>query len=316
VPGTPNPSCLVAVEQGDNLIAIARSAGSRLAVEVSVAGLQRENQITDPDVVEAGDVLDVCVDNQIDDTTGDVRPPPTTTTTTTTAPPPTAPEALIDHGSGVSAQQAKLNDLLTPYGYPALIVDGRSGPRTRQALCAVRLGMGLSATRSDMDVGSDEEQQLRGTRLVGIPPDAPTTSSRWVLIDQTCQVLYAGQGDAGIVFVLPVSTGEEGFETRNQPASAAFRFDPALDNGGWHESTEYPVGIDNPLNGNMYKPVYFDQGQAIHGANTVPPAPASKGCVRLSIEHQDRLLGWLGIGTRELWSVGDIGLTVTVQGDY
>ena len=75
------------------------------------------------------------------------------------------------------------------------------------------------------------------------------------------------------MFVFRTSTGEAGFETRNQNASRVFRYDPAAANGGWHNSFDYPVTVDNPLNGNMYKPLYFDRGQAIHGANNVPTSP-------------------------------------------
>jgi hypothetical protein len=68
----------------------------------------------------------------------------------------------------------------------------------------------------------------------------------------------------------------------------------------------------------MYKPLYFDGGQAIHGANNVPTSPQSKGCARLRVEHQELLVNWLGLG-----DVGGIttdrdriNLTVTVQGAY
>ena len=37
----------------------------------------------------------------------------------------------------------------------------------------------------------------------------------------------------------------------------------------------------------MYKPLYFDNGQAIHGANTVPTSPASHGCARLRVHDQE-----------------------------
>ncbi len=46
----------------------------------------------------------------------------------------------------------------------------------------------------------------------------------------------------------------------------------------------------------MYKPIYFDGGQAIHGANTVPTSPQSHGVRRLRLEHQDVLIAWLGLG--------------------
>ena len=80
----------------------------------------------------------------------------------------------------------------------------------------------------------------------------------------------------------------------------------------------YPVAADNPLNGNMYRPLYFDRGQAIHGANNVPPAPASKGCVRLRVSDQDQLVAWLGLAdaTGPVWSRDRINLRVTVQGEF
>ena len=45
----------------------------------------------------------------------------------------------------------------------------------------------------------------------------------------------------------------------------------------------------------MYKPLYFDNGQAIHGANNVPTSPQSHGCARLRVEHMNMLLAWLGL---------------------
>jgi hypothetical protein len=68
----------------------------------------------------------------------------------------------------------------------------------------------------------------------------------------------------------------------------------------------------------MYRPIYFDDGQAIHGANNVPPEPASKGCVRLRVEDQDALVAWLGLDDRTspTWDRDRIGLTVTVQGTF
>ena len=114
------------------------------------------------------------------------------------------------------------------------------------------------------------------------------------------------------------STGEEGWETTNQESVRAFRYDPALDNDGWHNSSKFPVEEDNPLNGNMYKPLYFHRGQAIHGANNVPPEPASKGCARLRPENQDALLRWLGLTdiAEPTYNRDRINVTVSVHGDY
>ena len=116
----------------------------------------------------------------------------------------------------------------------------------------------------------------------------------------------------------PTPTGEPEFPTHNVQALRAYRYDPALDNDGWHDSANFPSAVDNPLNGNMYKPLYFNGGQAIHGANVVPPDPRSKGCARMFPWHQDRLLTWLGLDevADATWSPGRINVTVTVQGDY
>jgi lipoprotein-anchoring transpeptidase ErfK/SrfK len=196
-------------------------------------------------------------------------------------------------------------------------VDGDVGAVTRRGLCAARVALGLSVSRDEMQPGSDEERILMATSSLPVPGDAPGTN-RWILIDETCQVLFAGEGGGTIKYVFPTSTGQDEFPTRNGRGWRVFRYDPAVANGGWHDSSDYPASGDNPLNGNMYKPLYFDGGQAIHGANNVATSPQSHGCARVRPGHQDLIVNWIGLSdvTRELWDPGDIGLSVTVQGQY
>jgi hypothetical protein len=68
----------------------------------------------------------------------------------------------------------------------------------------------------------------------------------------------------------------------------------------------------------MYKPLYFDDGQAIHGSYNVPPEPLSKGCARLLVEHHDAFLAWLGLvdATEAVWDDDRINLIVHVRGQY
>jgi hypothetical protein len=287
------------VEPGDTLEAVV----ARLGIDgLTVEALQAENGIAGPDPPAPGTTLDTCIGNGVDDVTGTPRPP---------APPP-APLP-----SGVEAQQQKLNELFAGSGLPALTVDGKSGRLTKQQLCAARVSLGLPITRADMEPGGAEEQTLMTAGGLSIPATAAVQSGRWALIDQTCQIMLVGDG-SGVVFVFQTSTGQADFPTRSQKASRVFRYDPALANGGWHDSIDYPAAADNPLNGNMYKPLYFDNGQAIHGANTVPTSPASHGCARLHVENQNQLIDWLGLqdvrGATN--SRNKIGLTVTVQGSY
>ena len=220
--------------------------------------------------------------------------------------------------SPVEVQQRKLNKLFAGLGTPPLDVDGVSGPVTRQRLCAARLALGLPVNTNNMAPGSAEEKRLLAATKLAVPNSSARLSPRWILIDKTCQMLFAGSGSSTLTLVLPTSTGSRGFETRPQDRTRAFRFDPAANNRGWHNSTLYPVSVDNPLNGNMYKPLYFDRGQAIHGATYVPTSPQSKGCARLRVAHMDALVNWLGLGGVRvpIWSRDRLAVTVNVQGAY
>ncbi|MGI9644665.1 MAG: L,D-transpeptidase family protein [Ilumatobacteraceae bacterium] len=288
----PEDPCVATVDAGDSLSAIADEEG------VALGDLLEENRLAVSSIVHPGDALDVCIGNEIDDVTGASRLPP-------------GPAA-------VRRQQQQLNDLFAPYIIADLSVDGDSGPLTRQLLCAARMGLGLRISADSMSEDSPEEQALYEAESLRIPAGAPTWANKWILIDETCQVMYVGEGGNKIVNVYPTSTGEPGFETRNVGGVAAFRFNPAVENGGWHDSSAFPVGVDNPLNGNMYKPLYFSNGQAIHGANYVPPNPQSKGCARMFTWHQDTLLDWLNLddNTEPTWQRNEIGVVVTVQGEY
>jgi lipoprotein-anchoring transpeptidase ErfK/SrfK len=229
----------------------------------------------------------------------------------------TGPSTSALVADAVEQQQRHLNRLFDGYGIEELLVDGDSGPVTEQRLCAFRVAVGLPPSTADMQPRSEEEAILFAT--AELPPlSGPATEpARWILIDQTCQIMFAGTAGGQVRFVFPTSTGQAAFPTRLQDRTPAYRFNPANHNGGWHNSTTYPAAVDNPLNGNMYRPLYFDGGQAIHGANSVPRSPASHGCARLRTWHQDELLGWLGLG--DSGPTNDrsrIGVAVTVRGHW
>ncbi|HWH04884.1 MAG TPA: L,D-transpeptidase family protein [Gaiellaceae bacterium] len=48
-------------------------------------------------------------------------------------------------------------------------------------------------------------------------------------------------------------------------------------------------GIDTSPLGKLWNPLYFFRGYAIHGSTTVPPEPASHGCVRVALWEAKRL---------------------------
>lgn len=292
-----NVACTVTVQEGETL----RSIADRYADEtIDLTSLVIENALTSTDVAP-GTVLDICPGNGLDDVTGAERV-----------------EAGAVVRTGVEAQQEHLNALFDGLGIEPLLVDGVSGPVTRQRLCAARLALGLPTSTSDMEPGGVEEAMLFATDVLPVPYTSAILSDRWILIDRTCQILFAGRGAESVDLVFATSTGKSGFGTRDQDRTAAFRYNPVHHNSGWHNSSLYPVSADNPLNGNMYKPLYFDGGQAIHGANNVPRSPASAGCARLRVADQDALVGWLGLADIDgpTNDPARIGVTVNVQGAW
>jgi len=255
--------------------------------------------------IAAGDLVDICVGNGLNDLDGSPNPQPD--------------DAAIAAArqTNVERQQGKLNELFADFGASDLAVDGDSGARTGQRLCAARLALGLEISVDDMEPGSAEESLLFAATQLPVPTPDTGESGRWILVDRTCQMLFAGTGST-LTFAFTTSTGSTDFETRLQSGAEAFRFNPAVQNNGWHDSSEFPVGVDNPRNGNMYKPLYFDVGQAIHGANYVPAFPDSKGCARLRVGDQDALVGWLGLSDApgETWRKAEMDVEVTVQGEF
>lgn len=296
------PECVVQVAPGESLSLIADRFDDDT---VTPASIRAENDIGD-DVIHPGQLLDVCPGNGLDDITGDERTEPN------------AALVSVSTRAAVEVQQEHLNELFDGLGIPPLLIDGDSGPVTRQRLCAARVALGLPISLADMEPGGDEEAELLATTELPVPFTSSILSERWILIDQTCQIMFVGEGVDRLVYVFPTSTGEEGHRTRPQDLTPMFRYDPALHNDGWHNSTTFPVEDDNPLNGNMYRPLYFDRGQAIHGANNVPRSPQSKGCARLRVEHQDLLVAWLGLDdvSGPVTSRDRLNVTVNVQGAY
>ena len=65
-----HPECVIEIQPGDSLSSI---AGAMPDTAVSYEDLQNENGIADADHIESGDLLDICVGNQLDDVTGDTR---------------------------------------------------------------------------------------------------------------------------------------------------------------------------------------------------------------------------------------------------
>jgi hypothetical protein len=67
---------------------------------------------------------------------------------------------------------------------------------------------------------------------------------------------------------------------------------------GYFHLQRYVSGWRKSRLGMLWRPMYFYGGFAIHGSSSVPPYPASHGCIRVPIVTQNRLLasGLLKVG--------------------
>jgi N-acetylmuramoyl-L-alanine amidase len=173
--------------------------------------------------------------------------------------------SLGSRGPSVLALKQRLSEL----GYALPSVDAGFGYRTYEAVLAFQKVHWLSRTGR---VGAAEWRMLwRASR------PRPRVSRRdYLEVDKSRQVVMEVQ-DGKVERVIHASTGATG----NTPV------------GTWRVYREV-FGWDWVL----YHPMYFLRGFAIHGYPSVPPWPASHGCVRVPL--------WLAASLRERWGYGSV----------
>jgi lipoprotein-anchoring transpeptidase ErfK/SrfK len=153
----------------------------------------------------------------------------------------------------VAAVQARLHDL----GYWLTDATGTYGESTAHAVVAFQKAAGLER---DGVVGP----LTRGALSTAVRLVPRSTSGHAIEIDLDRQLLL-DVGDGRVKWVFDTSTGRVAGTT----PLGHFRVTWQID--GWVHSR---LGI-------LYRPKYFSGGVAIHGNPSVPPSPASHGCVRV-----------------------------------
>ena len=183
-------------------------------------------------------------------------------------PPPAEPAALQrgDQGPAVLALQQRLAEL----GYFMTAPDGDFGAATQQAVWALQKAAGLGR---DGLVGPATQAALdAGTR-----PQPRTTSGRVIEVDLRRQLLLAVD-DGAVTRVINASSGNnktyEALGRQQRAYTPTGDYSVVREINGMHEST---LEL-----GSMYRPKYFRGGWAVHGSGSIPPYPASHGCVRVS----------------------------------
>jgi peptidoglycan hydrolase-like protein with peptidoglycan-binding domain len=179
-----------------------------------------------------------------------------------------------EKGPAIVALQTRLQAL----GYWTGSTNGNFGDQTKQAVYALQKAAGLDR---DGVVGPQTRQALDR----GVQPHAKSTSGYVIEIDLKKQLLML-VNNGKVTQILNTSTGSMKHYEQNGSTYLAdtppghFKVSRQID--GWRDA---PLGL-------LWRPKYFNGGIAIHGANSVPPYPASHGCARVSIAAMNML--WTG----------------------
>ncbi len=184
-----------------------------------------------------------------------------------------------------SVDVAKVQRALTRLKYYVGPIDGAAGSTTTSAVMAFQKVNGLTA---DGAVGPATLAALRDP----VTPTLRGGASNRVEVDLTKQVLYLVQGDA-LARIVPVSSGNG--ETYEEPGGGTAR---ALTPVGTYTIERRISGLREAALGSLYDPMYFYQGWAIHGSNSVPAYPASHGCVRVTRTDALWLFDRMPVGTQ------------------
>jgi lipoprotein-anchoring transpeptidase ErfK/SrfK len=169
-----------------------------------------------------------------------------------------------------SERVATIQQRLQYLGYHLTAVDGAYGGETQQALWALQKAGGLYR---DGVVGPETQRALDK----GVAPRPRSTSGKVLEIDIARQLVLAVENGKVVRTINAASGNGERFQTQGRTYTASTpRGDFAVyrEIDGMHAST---LEL-----GDMWRPKYFNGAIAVHGSGSVPPFPASHGCVRVS----------------------------------
>ncbi|MGA8045269.1 MAG: L,D-transpeptidase family protein [Dermatophilaceae bacterium] len=186
-------------------------------------------------------------------------------------------------GSAVVTLQRRLSAL----GYWCGSVDGSFGHLTQQAVWALQKVAGLTRdavvgplTWSALDAGRRPiPRYLSGTHLE---------------VDKKRQILMVVVSGA-LSMTLNTSTGSgERYYSDGRWKTA---YTPT---GTYSIYSRYTSGWQTGPLGSMWRPAYWYKGWALHGSSSIPPYPASHGCVRVSTSAMNTLYsrGLVPVGRR------------------
>jgi peptidoglycan hydrolase-like protein with peptidoglycan-binding domain len=192
-------------------------------------------------------------------------------------------ETRLPHTSLTRAQTKEAERQLSDMGYWTGPVDGILDAATRSALIAFQKWEGRPITGQ---LTLNELEAIRNSNS----PKVRESGYAHVEVDVDRQVLLVVNNE-GSVTVFPVSTGSD------QPYVDEGQTSIAHTPRGRFLVYDKFVGWEKAPNSSMYYSNYISGGVAIHGYRTVPPQPASHGCIRIPIFAAREVSKLLPIGT-------------------
>ncbi len=224
-------------------------------------------------------------------TTLSTLPPETSTSsstsTSTTEAPTTSTSAPAQRSTTASIASVRaMQERLAELGYDVGTPDGQWGARTSYSLMAFQKVEGL--TRDGQD-GPETQAALAKASKPG--PMVPGGAANRIEVDVARQVLFHWV-NGSLSRILPVSTGNDEYYCVDGECSVA------VTPGGSFRIGRKAAGLEVAPLGELWWPMYFNGGIAIHGSPSIPPYPASHGCVRIPMYAAPTFYDQVPAGTR------------------
>ncbi len=261
----------------------------RLAAALAVVGVSLAACSDPPERAYRLQPVDRSSDVVAETTTSTSAVPHTTVVPTTVAAARAAtvadpPAGLGPGDSGPAVLE--LEQRLDALRYDVGTVDATFDRITAHAVMAFQKVNGMERTGRATDDVVAAVASARGVPTPLVPAGGPTR----VEIDVPRQFLMLYEGDQ-VSRILPVSTGS------NRRFCSQGWCRRAVTPGGSFTVGRRARGWENGPLGDLYNPLYFNGGIAIHGSPSVPASPASHGCVRIPMNAAEWFPGRVPSGT-------------------
>ncbi len=210
-------------------------------------------------------------------------PEPTTTAEPTGG---ATKEAKADEDAGKGSDDVRaLQRRLAELGYDVGPIDGGLGGRTGYSIMAFQKVEGLDRTGTD---NAEVREALDKATRPG--PMVPGGAATRVEIDLNRQVLFLWKGGS-LARILPISSGN------GKAYCVKGDCDVAVTPPGSFSIGRKATGLEVAPLGELWWPMYFNGGIAIHGSSSVPAYPASHGCIRVPMYAAPTLFDQVDRGT-------------------